>query len=40
MWIGGMRVDERFKVKGEKALKFRLVKPRWRRVNDEELKVE
>ena len=40
MWIGGMRVDERFKVKGGTALKFRLVKPSWRRVNGEGLKVE
>lgn len=29
MWIGGMRIDERFKLKGEKAVKIRLVRPRW-----------
>lgn len=29
MWIGGMRIDERFKLKGIKAVKITLVRPRW-----------
>jgi len=29
MWIGGMRIDKRFKIKGEKAVKISLVRPRW-----------
>lgn len=40
IWIGGMRMDERFKVRGEKALKIHLIKPRWRRFNSEELRIE
>ena len=28
IWLGGMRIDERFRVKGEKALKIRLIRPR------------
>ena len=29
MWIGGMRIDERFKLKGKKAVRISLVRPRW-----------
>lgn len=29
MWIGGMRIDERFKLKGKKAVKITLARPRW-----------
>jgi tRNA(Ile)-lysidine synthase len=29
MWIGGMRIDERFKLKGEKVVKITLVRPIW-----------
>ncbi|MER3446099.1 MAG: tRNA lysidine(34) synthetase TilS [Candidatus Dadabacteria bacterium] len=29
MWIGGMRIDERFKLRGKEAVKIRLVRPRW-----------
>lgn len=29
MWIGGKRIDERFKVTGEKALKIKLIRPNW-----------
>jgi tRNA(Ile)-lysidine synthase len=28
MWIGGMRIDERFKLKGNKAVKIRLIRPK------------
>lgn len=30
MWIGGMRIDDRFKVKGKRALKIRLLRPKWK----------
>jgi tRNA(Ile)-lysidine synthase len=29
MWVGGMRIDERFKVKGEGAVRIRLIRPKW-----------
>jgi len=29
MWIGGMRIDDRFKVRRKEALKIRLIRPRW-----------
>ncbi len=29
MWIGGRRIDERFKLKGKRAVKIRLIRPRW-----------
>lgn len=29
MWVGGMRIDERFKVKGERAVRIRLIRPKW-----------
>jgi tRNA(Ile)-lysidine synthase len=29
IWIGGMRVDERFKLKGNRAVKISLIKPKW-----------
>lgn len=29
MWIGGMRIDDRFKVKGKEALSIRIIRPRW-----------
>ncbi|HSE83340.1 MAG TPA: tRNA lysidine(34) synthetase TilS [Thermodesulfobacteriota bacterium] len=29
MWVGGMRIDERFKVKGKRAVRIRLIRPKW-----------
>jgi tRNA(Ile)-lysidine synthase len=29
MWIGGMRIDERFKLRGKRALEIKIIKPRW-----------
>ncbi len=29
MWIGGMRIDERFRLKGKKSVRISLVRPRW-----------
>ncbi len=28
IWLGGMRIDERFRVKGKRALKIRLIRPK------------
>ena len=28
MWIGGMRIDDRFKLVGEKAVKIKLINPK------------
>jgi tRNA(Ile)-lysidine synthase len=30
MWVGGLRMDERFKVRKKKAVRISLVKPRWK----------
>jgi tRNA(Ile)-lysidine synthase len=29
MWIGGMRIDERFKLRGNRAVKISLIRPKW-----------
>jgi tRNA(Ile)-lysidine synthase len=29
MWIGGIRIDERFKLKGNNVVKIRLIRPKW-----------